>query len=75
MKDNNTKFIKVLQILNDNLLKIMDSNNIKYSNDSQEIIKKIMDEMEKGNSSNKKEDNRYINNKKLRKNIKASNSI
>ena len=31
--------------------------------------------MEKGNSSNKKEDNRNINNKKLRKNTKASNSI
>ena len=74
MKDNNTKFTKVRQILNDNLLKIMDSNNIKYSIDSQEIIKKILDEMEKGNSPNKKEDNRRVSNKKLSKNNNTSNS-
>jgi len=53
MKDKKTKFIKVLHILNDNLLKIMDSNNIKCSTDSQETIKKILDEMEKDNSSQK----------------------
>ena len=51
---NTTKFVKVLQILNDNLIKIMDQNNIKYLNDSQETVKKILDEMEKNNSSNKK---------------------
>ena len=34
MKDNNTKFIKAFQILNDNLLKIMDSKNIKWSTES-----------------------------------------
>ena len=74
MKDKNTKFVKVLQILNDNLLKIMDSNHIKYSTDSQETIKIILDEMEKDNSSNKKEDNRNISYKKLRKNNNTSNS-
>ena len=74
MKDKNTKFTKVLQILNDNLLKILDSNNLKYSNDSQETIKKILDEMEKDNSSNKNKDNRNIRNKKLRKNNNTSNS-
>ena len=52
----------------------MDSNNIKYSTDSQETIKKIRDEMEKDNSSNKNEDNRNISNKKLRKNNNTSNS-
>ena len=75
MKDNNTKFTKVLQILNDNLLKIMDSNNIKYSTDSQENIKKILDEMKKANSPNKKEDNRSVDNKKLSKNNTSNSKL
>ena len=52
----------------------MDSNNIIYSTDSPVTIKKILDEMEKDNSSNKREDNRNISKKKLRKNNNTSNS-
>jgi len=59
-KEKNTKFTKVLQILNDNLIKTIESNNIKYSTDSQEIIRKILDKMEKDISPNRREDNKSI---------------
>ena len=53
----------------------MDSNNIKYSTDSQETIKKILDEMKKANSPNKKEDNRSVDNKKLSKNNTSNSKL